>query len=220
VTRRIVVWDWAIRLVHWLIAGLVAFSWWSAKNDHLPWHRLSGYTILALLLFRLGWGLAGSQTARFRSFVKGPAAVWAYVRGHAGGFVGHSPLGALSVVAMIAALCVQVGLGLFTVDEDGLEPGPLARFVSFDTGRAIAHIHHLWFNVILALVALHLAAIAFYEVRGKRLVWPMITGRVAAPDETIEPQSGRPWVLAVLAVLAGAIAWVVAHGLRLSGGQP
>ena len=80
-SRIVVLWDSPTRIVHWLIAVLVPFSWWSATHDHLPWHRLSGYTILGLLIFRLIWGFVGGGAARFASFVRGPGAVFAYVRG-------------------------------------------------------------------------------------------------------------------------------------------
>lgn len=214
---RVRVWDLPTRIVHWAIAGLVAFSWWSAKSDHLPWHRLSGDLILALLLFRLVWGVLGSQTARFSSFVRGPAGILRYLRGAGFAGPGHNPLGALSVVALITALCVQVGLGLFAVDEDGLEPGPLSKMVDFDTGRAIAKLHHLTFNLLLALVAIHLAAIVIYELRRKRLVLPMITGHGDAETSETPPRFAAPWLAVVVALCVAAVAWVVAHGLRLSG---
>ncbi|HWA59739.1 MAG TPA: cytochrome b/b6 domain-containing protein [Caulobacteraceae bacterium] len=214
---RAVVWDAPTRLVHWGIALLIPFSWWSAENDHLPWHRLSGYAILGLVLFRLAWGVVGAQTARFSDFVRGPGGVLAYLQGRSAPRAGHNPLGALSVVALLAAVAVQVGLGLFSVDEDYLEPGPLARFVSDDTGRAIAKVHHLGFNVILALVALHLAAIVIYAVRGKRLVPAMISGRADLPPGVPAPRLAPVWLFAVVAALAFAAAWIVAHSLRLTG---
>ncbi|MGH7024307.1 MAG: cytochrome b/b6 domain-containing protein, partial [Caulobacteraceae bacterium] len=179
--RQVKVWDVPTRLVHWLIAALVPFSWWSAHSDHLPWHRLSGYTILGLLVFRLAWGFAGASTARFRAFLSGPGRIHAWLGGRLGDFAGHTPLGGWSVLAMLAALAVQVGLGLFSIDEDGFEAGPLAKFVSFNDARAIAHFHHLWFWVVVGLIVLHLAAIAVYATRGRNLTGAMITGRAALP---------------------------------------
>ncbi len=199
------------------MAALIVFSWWSAETGHLPLHRVSGALILTLLLFRLAWGVLGSQTARFSSFLRGPKTIARYVRG--GGFQGpgHNPLGALSVVALLAATGIQVGLGLFSVDEDGLEPGPLAKYVDFDTGRAIAKVHHLTFNLLLALVAIHLFAVAIYEVRKRRLVLPMITGRAVAAGPASQPRFAPGWLAVVVALFAIAIGWVVAHGMKLSG---
>jgi cytochrome b len=209
------VWDLPTRLVHWLLAALIPFSWWAAHSDHLPWHRLSGYTILGLLTFRLIWGFAGSPTARFAGFLKGPRAVIAYLRGSAVAAVGHNPLGGWSVAAMLTVLAGQVGLGLFSVDEDALEPGPLSHFVSFDTGRAIAHLHHRLFWVLAGLIVLHLGAIAFYALRKQNLVGPMITGEAEAPPGADVPPLAAPWRILPAALAAAAVAWFVAHGLKI-----
>src|SRR5204863_6607584 len=110
------VWDFPTRLYHWLLAALIAFSWWSVKNHHTDWHIWSGCAILTLLIFRLLWGFFGSSTARFSSFVRGPTSVFAHLRGRWNG-IGHTPLGALSVIAMFLALVVQVALGLIAEEE-------------------------------------------------------------------------------------------------------
>jgi cytochrome b len=208
------IWDLPTRAIHWLLVLLIPFSWWSAENDHLPWHRLSGYTILGLLLFRLAWGFAGSQTARFADFIKGPRRVFAYVRGGSQDVIGHSPLGGWSVAAMLALLCTQVSLGLFAVDEDALEAGPLSKFVDFDTGRAIAKLHHVAFNVLLALIALHLTAIAFYAIRRRNLVGPMITGRKLLGEETSAPRMSPLWRAGVIAAVVVCLVRFVALGLK------
>ena len=200
------VWDLPIRLFHWLLAALIVFSWW-AHEDHLDWHRLSGFAIAGLLVFRLWWGLAGSSTARFSSFLKSPAGVLAYLRGAATG-PGHNPLGGWSVVAMLATLTLQVGLGLFAVDQDGFESGPLSRFVDFETGRLAAAGHELVFNLLVGLIVLHLLAIGWYGVRRKNLVGPMITGRTAPADGGPDLQPAPAWKL-----LIG-----LALGLATSGG--
>src|SRR5690349_20085516 len=133
------VWDGATRLFHWLIAGLIVFSWWTADNHLMNLHKPSGFIIVGLLVCRIWWGIAGPATAPCSHFVKGPGAVFGYIpklfsRDYKPSF-GHNPLGALSVVAMLLALIAQVGLGLFAMDTDGLESGPLARFVSFETAQ-------------------------------------------------------------------------------------
>ena len=205
------VWDVPIRLVHWLLAGLIAFSWWSAETSHLDLHIWSGCAILTLLIFRLLWGIFGSSTARFSSFVRGPAAVRDYLRGRWHG-IGHTPLGALSILALLGAVAVQVGLGLFAQDDDGLYTGPLYRFVSSDTSDSIRGIHKAWFNVVLALVALHIAAILFYRVvRGKRLTKAMITGKAAVAPGSGTMRPGKWWVaLLCLGVALGIPRWVIA----------
>jgi cytochrome b len=213
--RRAAVWDLPVRATHWLLAVLIPFSWWSATNDHLPWHRLSGYTILGLLVFRLIWGFVGSPTARFGQFLRGPRGVIAYLAGKAAPVAGHNPLGGWSVIAMLVVLGGQIGLGLFSVDEDSIEAGPLSKFVSFDTSRAIAHLHARLFWVLVGLIALHVAAIAVYALRRKNLVGPMVTG-VAPLAADIETRPLAPaWRVLPVAALAAAVAWFVAHGLRL-----
>ncbi len=213
--RRAAVWDLAVRATHWLLAVLIPFSWWSAINDHLPWHRLSGYMILGLLVFRLIWGFVGSPTARFGQFLSSPRGVIAYLRGKAAPAVGHNPLGGWSVVAMLVVLAGQVGLGLFSVDEDSIEAGPLSKFVNFDTSRAIAHLHARLFWVLVGLIGLHMAAVAIYALRRKNLVGPMVTG-VAPLTQDVEVQPLAPgWRVLPVTALAAAVAWFVAHGLRL-----
>jgi cytochrome b len=204
------VWDLPVRLVHWLLAGLIAFSWWSVHNHHTDWHIWSGCAILTLLIFRLLWGFVGSSTARFASFVRGPRAVADYIGGRWSG-AGHTPLGALSVLAIFLAVIVQVGLGLVSQDEDGLYMGPLARLVSSDTSDKARDLHELWFNVVLALIVLHVAAIIFYRFRGKRLTRPMITGR-AVLDPGTRPMRPAKWWLALICLAAalGIVRWIVA----------
>lgn len=175
--KRIAIWDLPTRVFHWLIVLLVPALWWTAEEEMMDVHMLLGQTMLGLILFRIFWGLLGSSTARFSGFVRGPRAILAYLGGRAKAGVGHSPIGALSVMAMLGALAVQVGLGLFASEDDGLYQGPLSHFVSYDTAEEIAEIHEAWFNVILALIGLHLAAILFYLlVKRDNLVGPMVTG--------------------------------------------
>ncbi|MGB3928022.1 MAG: cytochrome b/b6 domain-containing protein, partial [Sphingobium sp.] len=83
------IWDFPTRLFHWLLVGLIAFSWWSGENHEMEWHRWSGYAILFLLVFRLYWGIVGGRTARFAHVVRGPGAAFAYLRGVGSGDVGH-----------------------------------------------------------------------------------------------------------------------------------
>ena len=204
------VWDLPVRLVHWLLAALILFSWWSVHHHHTAWHIWSGCAILTLLIFRLLWGFVGSSTARWTSFVRGPASVAAHLRGKWNG-IGHTPLGALSVVAIFLALAIQVGLGLISEDEDGIYTGPLSGLVSIDTSDKARHIHALWFDVIVALIALHVAAIVYYRFRGRKLTEPMITGRAVLEPGTQAMRPGKWWVaLICLAAGIGVTRWVIA----------
>lgn len=204
------VWDAPVRLVHWLLAGLIAFSWWSVHNHHTDWHIWSGCAILTLLIFRLLWGVVGSSTARFASFVRGPRSIMADFGGRWTG-IGHSPLGAVSVLVLFGAVAVQVGLGLISEDEDGLYTGPLYRLVSTDTSDKARDIHELWFNVILGLIVLHVGAILFYRLRGRHLTKAMITGRAVVDLDAAPMRPGKWWVaLICLAAGIGVTRWVIA----------
>lgn len=205
------VWDLPVRLFHWSVVALIALSWWSAENAFDRVHFWSGYALLCLLVFRILWGFAGSSTARFATFVKGPAAVAAYLRqgGHDG--VGHSPIGALSVVAMLLALLVQISSGLVQIDEDDFVEGPLSGLVGYDTAVLAHDLHESSFYILLALIALHLLAIAYYHLgRGRSLVRPMVTGRAVLPEDVspmIPAAKGRfaACLVAALALTAAVI---------------
>ncbi|MCP5397455.1 MAG: cytochrome b/b6 domain-containing protein [Sphingomonadaceae bacterium] len=205
------VWDLPIRLFHWTLAGLIAFSWYSAEEQMLDWHLRSGMAILFLLTFRILWGFFGSSTARFSQFVKGPAGVLAYVKGKAESGLGHNPLGALSVIGLLGVVGLQTVLGLFAEDNDGLMAGPFSLKVSPDTAETLTDLHEALFNVLLALIVLHLAAIIYYAIRGKKLVGPMVTGKAKVEGDaaTHEMQPGKPWVALACAAVAAAVTWLV-----------
>jgi cytochrome b len=193
-----------------LLAALIVFSWWSVHHHHTDWHIWSGCAILTLLIFRLLWGFVGSSTARFSSFVRGPRGIAEFWRGR-WDEIGHNPLGALSVLALLAAVAVQVGLGLISEDEDGIYLGPLAKLVSIDTSDKARDLHEQWFYVIVGLVALHLLAIIFYRLRGQKLTLPMITGRARLELGTQPMRPGKWWVaLICLAVGIGITRWIIA----------
>lgn len=181
--RRERIWDPALRLFHWSLAILVVANWLLGKigPSDMTLHFWLGYAVIALLAFRLVWGLVGPAPARFGQFVRGPRAVLSYgremVRPRPSNWPGHSPVGALAVVAMLAVLVMQVGTGLFADPDDYINVGPLADQVSSDTSRAALRWHHRGADLILVLVILHIAAILFYRLwKREDLVRPMITG--------------------------------------------
>lgn len=204
------VWDLPTRAFHWALAATVIALVVTAKigGNAMVWHMRLGLVVLALLVFRLVWGLVGGRWSRFASFVYAPGTVLRYLRGeHRPGDhfeVGHSPLGALSVFALIGLLGVQVATGL-VADDEIATIGPLNRFVASATGLAATAWHKGYGQwLLLALVALHIAAIVAYRLRGKNLVTPMLTGdKPLAPDVPASADSATTRSLAAL-VLAGA----------------
>lgn len=214
VSRTVRVWDWPVRLTHWGFAIFIPLSWWTAENSEWAWHERSGMILLGLLIFRIVWGVVGTPTARFSNFIKGPGRVLAYLRGTASHTIGHNPIGALSVVALLAAMLVQVMMGLFAGDPyDGLT-GPLNSMVGVMTADTLTEWHETFYWVVLGLVALHLAAIAFYAVvKRNNLVTPMVTGRRVL-EADVEGIEASPWgrVIIAAAVSIGTVVWV-AYGL-------
>jgi cytochrome b len=215
--RKIAIWDLPTRLFHWTLAALIAFSWWTAEEHLDDLHLYSGYTILSLLLFRILWGFVGSSTARFANFVSGPRAVFGYLLGSWRG-IGHNPLGALSVVALLGLVALQVGLGLIGSDEDGLMQGPLAHLVSADTSEEAIDLHDDLFDVLLVFIALHVAAVLFYFLRGKNLLGPMFSGHGKA-EPGVEPMKpGKAWRAIVCLIAAiGITRWIIAGAPPFGG---
>jgi len=210
---RVRVWDVPTRLVHWLVVLGFAASWWTGETGRLEWHRWSGYALLGLLTFRIYWGFFGSSTARFSQFVRGPATVASYLRGRWQSQPGHNPLGALSVLAILILLVAQIAFGLFAVDVDGMESGPLSLYVSFEAGRVAAEWHEAIFNVLLWLVALHILAIAYYlVVRRQNLAAAMVHGTREFETETqpvqpVQPASSVRFVIGV--IIAAVFTWAI-----------
>ena len=225
-------WDLPTRLFHWLLAALIVGAWFSQEFSEqigdvtLVWHRWNGLAILTLLVWRLLWGFAGSSTARFSTFVRGPRAARDYarslVRGGSRRFLGHNPLGAWMVIAFIAALMLQAGLGLFAVDDNDLTGGPLHRLVAEETNKWATGWHHRIFGfVILPLVALHITVNAFYSlVKKEPLIGAMFSGRKPQRDYEDATEAeivARPLLRA--GVCLGLAAAIVAGAILALGGR-
>jgi len=216
------VWDLPTRIFHWALALAVAGSVISAKigGNAMVWHFRLGYVVLTLLAFRILWGLVGGRWSRFASFVYAPATLLRYLRGralpHEQLDVGHSPTGALSVWALLGILLAQLGTGL-VADDEIANQGPLNRLVSSDTVMSATSWHKGWGQwLILALVALHVAAIAIYLLKKHtNLVRPMWLGDKSLPPGTPPSADGMPQralALLLLALCAGLATWVSRQG--------
>ena len=203
------IWDLPTRLFHWLLVAAFATAWLSAELGYMEVHRWNGYTILTLLGFRLLWGLFGSRHARFRDFLFPPATVLRYLRGAPVDYAGHNPAGGWSVLAMLLLLTIQGVTGLFATDEVLFE-GPYYPAVSEATAAWLTTWHKFNFNLILALVALHLAAIAYHRwIKGDNLVIAMLTGRHPARAGR-EPPVPLWRALVALGLSGGLVAGVLA----------
>ena len=218
-TVRVRVWDLPTRLFHWALALAVTVQVVTGLAGVMEWHFRSGYLVLALLLFRLIWGFVGGHWSRFASFLYSPSALFGYLKGraHPEQQVGHTPLGALSVFALLALLLAQVATGLVADDEISAS-GPLTRFVSSATVSLASAWHAVvgkW--IVLALVALHVLAIAFYAVaRHQHLVKPMFSGDkllTHAAAASRDSAGSRVLALVIFGACAGFAYWI--SSLRL-----
>lgn len=173
-------------------------------------HGNAGLAVIGLVAFRLVWGFAGSEHARFASFFPHPSRILDYLRGRWQGY-GHNPLGALSVLALLLMLTAQAITGLFSNDDISFT-GPLAQLVGDDRSAAITAWHHVIVKGLYGLLCLHVAAIGFYAlVRKSNLVRPMITGWKAVEAGTPPPRPARHWAL-LLALAGAGAAVLVASG--------
>ncbi len=215
------VWDLPTRIFHWaLVIFIIALvTTGLIGGNAMLWHMRCGFAVLSLLLFRLVWGLMGGHWSRFANFIYSPRTILNYLKGagkpeHS---VGHNPLGAGSVFAMLLVLLAQVGTGLFS-DDDIATSGPLSKFVSNALVSAATSYHkNVGKYVLLALVVLHIAAIIFYLMKKREnLIAPMIHGDKAlaqALPASRDDAGSRALAAVVFAVCAG----VVATGVKLAG---
>lgn len=220
-TETVQVWDPFVRVFHWSLIALFFFAWWSGENHDMDRHRQAGYAIFALVVFRIFWGFAGGRTARFAQFLRGPRAIAAYLKSHdpEAPSDGHNPLGGWSVVALLAVVLTITLAGLFAVDVDGIESGPLADWVSFDQGRMASEWHEGVFKAALAVIGLHVLAIGYYQVlNAQNLIGPMITGkRDRAKGEATADVKWSPVAALVGILVVGALTWAVMNGFKLGG---
>jgi cytochrome b len=221
--RPVAVWDLPTRVFHWALVALVCAGWITGKLGRLDVHMKIGEAILALVLFRIAWGLVGSRYSRFGRFLVGPRKAIDHARqlcaearrgaaaARLSAQVGHTALGGWMVVAMLLALAVQTGTGLFASDEI-VTDGPLNHLVGSATAHWLDRIHSIGGWLIPTLVAIHVAAALFYLLRVREnLILPLITGRKRVPADATGIEF--PFVNSSLAlgllVLAAAIVWAI-----------
>jgi cytochrome b len=214
-----IVWDLPTRIFHWSLVVCVAGSYMTSEDGDSDLHEIFGLSVIGLVVFRVMWGFVGSEPSRFSSFITGPGRILAYLSKVRSGdrreTLTHNPLGAWSVVALLAVVLVQASLGLFSTD-DILFEGPLNSLVSYDTAQTLTGWHHLTFDVLVGLIGLHLFALLVYLMLLQvDVVSPMITGNKMLPeDEMPRPRRMAPlW----LAVLLAAVSAALSYGITLIG---
>jgi cytochrome b len=214
-TAPVRIWDAPTRLFHWALVVLVGCAWLTQELGRMELHFLCGYSILTLLLFRLAWGFAGSDTARFSRFLKSPLAALQHLahlhHREPDTEIGHNAAGGWMVLLMLLTLAVQVGTGLFSNDRRTRAHGPLAGHVSKAASDLLSSVHSACFTVLLVLVGLHvLAVMAYAVVKRQNLVRPMITGKKRLPAATPAPRMASQILAAIVLAMGAAVAWAVA----------
>lgn len=201
------VWDLFVRLSHWLVVLFVVFAWFSANfgDAEFKWHSLNGYAIFILVVSRIIWGIFGSETARFSHFVKSPFKVVFYLnrmlRGKAPIFLGHNPAGAWMVVILLFTLLFQAITGMFSSD-DILAEGPFVYAVSGNIVSTMTGLHHRAFDLLMILIALHIAAVLYHQFfKKEKLLVAMIIGEKLAPkDQGEKVFSFKPFYYTLLII--------------------
>jgi cytochrome b len=201
-------WDLPTRVFHWLIVCCVPLAWWSAEQEYYDVHQWTGYTVLVLVVTRVAWGFIGSRHSRFADFLVGPRSALAYLRGRGARGKGHNPLGGWSVLLLLSLLLAQAISGLFNSD-DVLFSGPFYFWADGSFRDAMGVVHDVAFNVLLAMMALHILAVCYYQLRQKeKLVQAMVRGS-AVGREGNEAPVGWWRALLVAALLALMLWWAI-----------
>jgi cytochrome b len=230
-TGSVVAWDAPTRLFKWSLVVLVACGWISQRYGDvtLVWHRANGYAILVLVVFRLLWGVVGSSTARFAAWVPSPAKALRYgldlLRGAPRRpYLGHNPIGALMILALLLAVGAQAITGLFTVDSNGIFGGPFAALDPMEDPtalqRAFSAFHRTAYDYLLALIAIHVAVnLAYQFIKRDPVVAAMITGRKPVEDFADQPEmKPAPSTFRRSAVCLALSVGLVLGTVRLLGG--
>jgi cytochrome b len=217
--HQVKVWDLPVRLFHWLLLVLVGFSWWSGEQggDWMNRHSWSGYAILTLVLFRIGWGFIGSDSARFAHFVRGPRASLTYLRSALNrqpkAYLGHNPLGGWMIMALLLVLLFQVVTGLLGNDDSEFA-APLSHWLSHNASSLMTALHAYSFDLLLILVGLHVGAVLTHVVLQRdEMLKAMFTGVKTSPAGETAGRMASNWrALFIVAVVGLGVYALVSFG--------
>jgi cytochrome b len=216
-SRVVIVWDAPTRLFHWLAAVLVAAAYATWRLNWMEWHSQVGTALLALIIFRLLWGLFGSDTARFSHFIASPRVAVRQLmhifRREPDRQTGHNPAGGWMVLFLLALLAGETLTGVY-VDNDIASVGPLTEVTPVPLANAIERLHRIFWDVLLAAIVLHIAAILVYAVaKRQNLLVPMITGRKNLPAGAVDPRMAGLTRAGLLLAISGIAAAALARFL-------
>lgn len=203
--KPVPLWDAFTRLFHWTLVLAIPAAWLSAETGNFELHQWVGYTVLVLVSTRIIWGLIGSRHSRFADFLVGPSSIIAYLRSGEWNNAGHNPLGGLGVLLMLLLLLAQSASGLFN-SEDSIFSGPLYHVADSAFRDFMGEVHEVAFNLLLALVLLHILAVLNHQFRrGKPLIQAMWRGSAPGRHGLSPPVS--QWQAAVILALMALLLW-------------
>lgn len=210
--RKVVIWDVYTRLFHWLTVALVASAYITWRLNWMEWHTIGGEALLVLLLFRLGWGFVGSETARFAQFLGPPRTAARHLgrlfHREPDEHIGHNPAGGWMVLVLLLLLFGETITGI-VVNNDVADQGPLTEIMPAKIANLITDLHARLWDALLAGMALHVAAIAIYAVfKGHRLLRPMLTGRKYLSERHAAPRLA-PVTLAAVVLVCSIVVMVL-----------
>lgn len=215
-SKKIKVWDLPVRVFHWSMLALLIGLWWSADAGEMSLHQVFAYLLMAILSFRLIWGIMGSDTARFSHFVRSPKKVIQYASSpQKPESIGHNPMGGYMVLLLLSLLTIQLVSGLFATDDIFTE-GPLYSYVSSATASTMTWLHKQNFNLILGFSAMHVLAVVIYLLKGENLIKAMFTGYKHLKVEGLQPRMRQAWIGLVLFAIIFACVWfsVLANAVK------
>lgn len=225
--KKVKLWDFPVRLFHWALVIAIVTAWWTNRQVMIDIHAIAGYSVLALVIFRIIWGFVGSSNARFASFLTGPNKVFGYASKIPNGtmddltYAGHNPAGGWMVIVLILLVGIQAVSGLFASEDTFLFfDGPLVAYVSSDVASLMNWIHHTNINLIYGAVGLHVFAALFYlVVKRENLIGAMVTGARKVPSELADRFANISFASPVLGIgilaVCGAVVWI---GVTLARG--
>lgn len=199
---KVLIWDWPVRIGHWLLVGAFALAWITGESEE--WrlvHALAGGTAVGVILFRLLWGIVGTRHARFASFVRGPRAALDYIlgllRGDESHYAGHNAAGGWAIGGLLLLGLLTGASGWFAYQDMG--------------GEWLEEAHEALATGMLAVAALHVAGVVVGSLAHREnLVRAMFTGlKHGRPDEAIA--GTRPLAVILLLGWVAACAWWLAR---------
>ncbi|WP_333607404.1 cytochrome b/b6 domain-containing protein [Arsukibacterium sp.] len=202
--EKIRVWDSAVRFFHWSQLLLLVALWYTGSEGYIAIHQLLAYSLAAIIICRLLWGVIGSQTARFRHFAASPVKAITYIR-RPYPVVGHNPASSYMIFTLLILVILQLLSGLATFDNSYMSDGPLVAYLNSDWVKLASDFHTLNIDIIIGLSVIHAGFALWHSFRHDNVLATILTGRGSfdAPEPGFKPA----WIYFVLLGLLLIVLW-------------